>query len=151
MYECRNHHEKYLRQAMGLAEQALPVDVPVGALILHQGEIIAQAYNRRELDKNPVGHAEVLALQAAAAHLGNWRLNETQLYVTLEPCPMCASAIMQARVGQVIFGAYDPIMGACGSRYGLLLDSPELPVRGGVLESECANQLRDFFKQARQK
>lgn len=136
---------------MGLAEQALPVDVPVGALILHQGEIIAQAYNRRELDKNPVGHAEVLALQAAAAHLGNWRLNETQLYVTLEPCPMCASAIMQARVGQVIFGAYDPIMGACGSRYGLLLDSPELPVRGGVLESECANQLRDFFKQARQK
>ena len=136
---------------MHLAEQALPADVPVGALVLHQGQVIAEAYNRREVDGNPVGHAEILALQAAARHLGRWRLSETQLYVTLEPCPMCASAIMQARVGQVIFGAYDPVMGACGSRYGLLLDSPDLPLRGGVLEAECAQQLRDFFQQARQK
>lgn len=151
MYESNSNHENYLRLAMQCAEQALPADVPVGALVVYQGEVIAQAFNRRELDANPVGHAEILALQAAAKHLGRWRLSETQLYVTLEPCPMCASAIMQARVGQVIFGASDPIMGACGSRYGLLLDSPELPVRGGILEAECGEQLRAFFRQARQK
>lgn len=136
---------------MSVAGEALPVDVPVGALVVYQGEIIARGYNRRELDNNPVGHAELLALQDAAKHLGRWRLSETQLYVTLEPCPMCASAIVQARVGQVIFGAYDPVMGACGSRHGLLLNSPELPLLGGVLETECAEQLRDFFRQARQK
>ena len=151
MKDSRCQHEPHIRHAMHLAEQALPADVPVGALVLHQGQVIAEAYNRREVDGNPVGHAEILALQAAARHLGRWRLSETQLYVTLEPCPMCASAIMQARVGQVIFGAYDPVMGACGSRYGLLLDSPDLPLRGGVLEAECAQQLRDFFQQARQK
>ena len=151
MYESSHTHEQRMRQAIEVANRALPVDVPVGAIMVHQGEVIAQAFNRRELDHNPVGHAEVLALQAAAAHLGRWRLCETQLYVTLEPCPMCASAIMQSRVGEVIFGAYDPVMGSCGSRYGLLLDSPELPLRGGILEAECAEQLKDFFRQARQK
>jgi tRNA(adenine34) deaminase len=151
MYEMSATHEQHMRRAMEIAAQALPADVPVGALVIYQGEVIAQAFNRRELDHNPVGHAEILALQAAAAHLGRWRLSDTQLYVTLEPCPMCASAIMQSRVGQVIFGAYDPVMGACGSRYGLLLDSPELPLRGGILEAECAQQLRAFFREARQK
>jgi tRNA(adenine34) deaminase len=151
MKDMPSPHEHYMRHAMAAAAQARPVDVPVGAVVLYQGNIIAEAFNRRELDGNPVGHAEILALQAAAAHLGRWRLSETQLYVTLEPCPMCASAIGQARVGQVIFGAYDPVMGACGSRYGLLLDSPELPLLGGVLEAECAGQLRAFFKDARQK
>lgn len=151
MYDLPATHERYMRQALALAEQALPQDVPVGALVVYQGQVIATGYNRREIDGNPVGHAEILALQSAATHLGRWRLSETCLYVTLEPCPMCASAIAQARVGQVVFGAYDLVMGACGSRHGLLLDSPELPLLGGVLETDCSAQLRDFFKQARQK
>jgi tRNA(adenine34) deaminase len=151
MNDLPSTHEQYMRQAIALAQQALPQDVPVGALVVYHGEIIATGYNRREIDGNPVGHAEILALQATARHLGRWRLSETLLYVTLEPCPMCASAIVQARVGQVIFGAYDPVMGACGSRHALLLDSPEIPLLGGVLETDCSQQLRDFFKQARQK
>jgi len=144
-------HNHWMNAAIEAAKLALPIDVPVGALLLANGELVATAYNRRELDCNPVAHAEMLVLQEAALQLNRWRLTDSILYVTLEPCPMCASAIMQARVGQVVFGAYDPVMGACGSRYGLLLDSPDLPVRGGILEEPCGALLRDFFRQARQK
>jgi tRNA(adenine34) deaminase len=144
-------HEDWIHVALEAATQALPHDVPVGALLVSEGRLIAQGFNRREVDNNPVAHAEILVLQAAASYLKRWRLNNTVLYVTLEPCPMCASAIQQARVGQVVFGAFDPIMGACGSQYGLLLDSPELPVRGGVLEDACGSMLRHFFEQARNK
>jgi tRNA(adenine34) deaminase len=144
-------HDHWMQQALIAARLALPVDVPVGAVIVHEGQIIAQACNRREIDQNPVGHAEILALQAAASHLKQWRLNEVTLYVTLEPCPMCASAIMQARVGQVIFGAYDPIMGACGSQYSLLPPTGEIPVLGGIQEEACSKLLREFFRQARQR
>ncbi len=144
-------HNDWMNIAIDAAKLALPKDVPVGALLIANGELIATGYNRRELDCNPVAHAEMLVLQEAALQLNRWRLTDTILYVTLEPCPMCASAIMQARVGQVVFGAYDPVMGACGSQYGLLLDSPDLSVRGGVLEEPCGALLRDFFRQARQK
>lgn len=140
-----------MNAAIDAAKLALPIDVPVGALLIANGELIATGYNRRELDCNPIAHAEMLVLQQAATQLNRWRLTDTILYVTLEPCPMCAAAIIQARVGQVVFGAYDPVMGACGSQYGLLMDSLELPVRGGVLEEPCGNLLRDFFRQARQK
>lgn len=144
-------HEHWMSAAIDAAKLALPMDVPVGALLIADGELIATGYNRRELDCNPIAHAEMLVLQQASVKLNRWRLTDTILYVTLEPCPMCAAAIMQARIGQVVFGAYDPVMGACGSQYGLLMDSPELPVRGGVLEEPCGNLLRDFFRQARQK
>ena len=150
MVESFQTHASMMRLAVQAAERALPVDVPVGAVIVYGGKVIAQGFNRRELDGDPVGHAEILALQAAARYLGGWRLTGAQLYVTLEPCPMCASAIMQSRISQVIFGAYDPVMGACGSQYGLLLDSPSLPVLGGILEADCAALLRQFFQQARQ-
>lgn len=135
-----------MRQTIAVAEEALPLDVPVGAVLVKDGQILARACNRREIDQNPIAHAEILALQEAARILGDWRLRDATLYVTLEPCPMCASAIRQARVGQLVYGAPDPVMGACGSRYGLLLDSPELPVMGGLLEAECAALLRDFFQ-----
>lgn len=149
MYDFPSSHATWMQQSIEIARQALPLDVPVGALLLHNGQIIATGYNRREIDHNPVGHAEMLVLQQAAKQLGNWRLSDTILYVTLEPCPMCASAIQQARVGQVVFGAYDPVMGACGSKYGLLLDTPELPVLGGVMEEPCGDLLRQFFSKMR--
>ncbi len=140
--------QDWMSSCLEIAENALPEDVPVGALVLFEGKIIAQACNRREIDQNPVGHAEVLALQQAAQTLGSWRLKNTTLVVTLEPCPMCASAIAQARVGTVVFGAYDPIMGACGSKYQLLGPSEfKGEVMGGVLEASCAKLLRDFFRE----
>lgn len=142
-------HAARMQKALDVAHRALPLDVPVGAIVVYRDEIIASACNRREQDQNPVGHAEILALQEAAHYLRQWRLSETILYVTLEPCPMCASAIMQSRVSQVVFGAYDPIMGACGSTYGLLNSKPDLPVLGGILEKECASVLRAFFRQVR--
>ncbi|WP_303674063.1 nucleoside deaminase [Vampirovibrio chlorellavorus] len=151
MNETRANHQTWMRQALTVAEQALPLDVPVGAVLLHQGQVLAQAYNRRELDCDPVGHAEILALRAAAQRLERWRLTETILYVTLEPCPMCAAAIQQARVQQVIFGAYDPLMGACGSRYDILPPTGPLPVLGGILEQECSGLLKAFFQEKREK
>jgi tRNA(adenine34) deaminase len=144
-------HDDWMSLALAEAQRALPRDVPVGAVLVYQGELLAQACNQREAENNPVGHAEILTLQIAADRLGQWRLKDTILYVTLEPCPMCASAIMQARVGQVVFGAYDPILGACGSRYGLLTSTPELPVLGGIQEEACAHLLRTFFREARER
>ncbi len=149
MHETRTNHEYWMREAITLARLALPSDVPVGALVLFEGKLVASGYNRREIDGNPVGHAEILALQAAAQTLGRWRLTETTLYVTLEPCPMCASAIQQSRVGQVVFGAFDPVMGACGSSLNLLPTTPELPVLGGILEEPCSRLLKDFFQAKR--
>jgi tRNA(adenine34) deaminase len=149
MYESRPIHERWMNQALEAAQLALPVDVPVGAVLLHQGAVIAQGYNRRELDCDPVGHAEILVLREAALKLGNWRLRETILYVTLEPCPMCASAIQQARVGHIIFGAYDPLMGACGSRFNLLPSTLETSVLGGILEAPCSELLKAFFQRKR--
>ena len=142
--------EIYIQKAIELAHKALPQDVPVGALIVSaDGTVLAEAYNRREANNNPVGHAEILALQAAAETLGQWRLTDCTLYVTLEPCPMCASAIAQSRVGKVVFGAYDPVLGACGSRWNLLEAPVELPFVGGILESECQDLLVQFFKSRR--
>lgn len=141
--------EPWMEQAVAAAREALPLDVPVGALLLKDGHIVAQACNRREAERNPVGHAEMLVLQEAAKKLGDWRLSGTTLYVTLEPCPMCAAAISQARVSRVVFGAYDPLMGACGSRYGLLLDGPDVSVHGGIQEEACSALLREFFKARR--
>jgi tRNA(adenine34) deaminase len=151
MKESSPPPEHWMQEALKAAEEALPLDVPVGAVVVYRGEIIARAYNRREIDSNPVAHAELLALQQAAAHLGRWRLSETTLYVTLEPCPMCASAIQQARVSEVIFGAYDPVMGACGSRWAFLMDASDVAVRGGLLEAPCAALLKDFFREMRTK
>ena len=123
-------------------------DVPIGAVVVHEGEIIGAAHNERELRQDPTAHAEVLALREAAAAVGSWRVLDATLYVTLEPCAMCAGAIVLSRVPRVVFGTADPKAGAAGSVLDLL-DVPQLnhrpEVAGGVLADECAGLLRAFF------
>jgi tRNA(adenine34) deaminase len=127
-------------------------DVPVGAIVVRDGVVIASAGNQREQLNDPSAHAEVLALRAAAAHLGTWRLDDCTLYVTLEPCVMCAGAIINARVGTVVFGAPDLKAGALGSLYNIAADprlNHEPVVRHGVLAEESASLLHEFFSERR--
>jgi tRNA(adenine34) deaminase len=143
--------------AMGLAleeaRRALPHgDVPVGAVALVGGRVVASRHNERELTGDPTAHAEILALSDAAAALGTWRLSEVTLVVTLEPCPMCAGALVAARVGAVVFGATDPKAGACGSLYNLCADprlNHEVPVTAGVRTEVAAALLTAFFRERR--
>ena len=141
-----------IRAALVLAQLALPQDVPVGAVLVNSsGQPVGWGYNQREARPDPTAHAELTALRMAAKRLGQWRLSDLTCYVTLEPCPMCASALFQARVKAVVFGAFDPVMGACGSRYNLLTPkhgggSPPAQVTGGILESECRHLLQTFFR-----
>ena len=134
-----------------LEEAALALghgDVPVGAVVLVDGEVVARRHNERERLGDPTAHAEVLALRDAAGVVGSWRLSRATLVVTLEPCPMCAGAMVAARVGRLVFGAPDPKAGACGTLYNLCADprlNHELPVRGGVLANEAAGLLTTFF------
>jgi len=133
-------------------QSSAPPDVPVGALCVREGHIIGRGHNRREADGDPTAHAEVLAIRAAASHLNRWRLDDVTLYVTLEPCAMCAGAIWLARVRRVVFGAWDARAGACGSIFDIVRD-PRLnhraAVRGGVLAEECAALLHEFFQSQR--
>ena len=145
--------EQCMRIAFREAEKALAIEeVPVGAVIMHEGHIIAKAHNQRELLRDPTAHAEMIAITQAAAHVGNWRLDGTTLYVTLEPCAMCAGAIVLARVPRVVFGAFDPKAGAAGSvmdilRHSKLNHRPE--VTSGVMEEECGSILKAFFARLR--
>ncbi len=148
------HYEKWMRLAMSEAEGALgDGDVPVGCVIVgSSGEVLATGRNRREADQDPLAHAEAVAMRDAAKATGQWRLVGCTLIVTLEPCPMCAGAIVNARVPRVVFGCRDPKAGAAGSVMNLLDDSrlnhrPE--VIADVLADECAEQLRAFFRQQR--
>ena len=123
-------------------------DVPIGAVVIAEGAVIARRHNERELTGDPTAHAEILALRDAAAALGTWRLDAATLVVTLEPCPMCAGALVAARVGRLVFGAADPKAGACGSLYNLCADprlNHELPVEPGVAADRCAELLTTFF------
>ncbi len=127
-------------------------DVPVGAVVVHDGQVIARRHNERELTGDPVAHAEVLALRDAAAHIGNWRLDECTLVVTLEPCAMCAGAMVNARLGAVVFGALDPKAGGVVSHFELLSGSPlnhAVDVRHGTRADECGDVLRAFFRARR--
>ncbi len=144
---------RYMREAVALAQQALDSeDVPVGALVVRDGRVIGRGYNQREKLQDPTAHAEMLAVTAAAAHVGHWRLEGCTLYVTLEPCPMCAGALVLARLGRLVYGASDPKGGACGSLYEITQD-PRLNHRietvSGVLAEPCAELLRDFFRRRR--
>jgi tRNA(adenine34) deaminase len=140
-------------EAMGLAlaearRAGTAGDVPVGAVVVAGDRVVGAAGNQREAAADPTAHAEIVALRGAAAELGTWRLSETTLYVTLEPCPMCAGALVAARVGRLVFGAADPKAGACGSLYNLCADprlNHELPVVPGVRAAECAELLQDWF------
>jgi tRNA(adenine34) deaminase len=142
--------EWFMRLALREAERALDHDdVPIGAVVVHEGEVIGAGRNERELRGDPTAHAEVLALREAAAKLGSWRVLDSVLYVTLEPCAMCAGAIVLSRVPRVVFGTTDPKAGAVGSVMNVL-DHPQLnhrpDVASGLLADECAELLRAFFR-----
>lgn len=143
------HLEIWMRAALAEARRALDHDdVPVGAVVVRDGQVIAARHNERELTGDPTAHAEILALRDAAAVVGHWRLDDCILVVTLEPCAMCAGAIVNARVGQLIYGATDPKAGAAGSVFDLV-DSEVLnhrtPRTTGILGEECGQILKDFF------
>lgn len=149
-----NRDEIYMRKALELAQLAAGQDeVPVGAIVVKKstGEIVGRGFNRREYGKSPLTHAEIIAIDEASRKLGGWRLIDCELFVTLEPCPMCAGAIINSRVERVVFGAADIKAGSCGSVVNLF----ELPynhkpeLTGGVLAEECADVLSEFFKNLR--
>ena len=146
-------HEKFMREALAEASLALENgELPVGCVITKNNEIIARGHNERETAGDPTAHAEIVAMRRAAEALGGWRLDGCTLYVTLEPCPMCAGAIVQARVSRLVFGAYDTAQGCAGSVYRIPEDpafSHFCPSDGGVLEEECSAILQKFFDKAR--
>ncbi len=146
--------EEYMREAIALAKKAFELgEVPVGAVAVWDGKIVGRGMNLRETDKNALRHAEIMAIDEACKNLGGWRLWKCDLYVTLEPCPMCAGAIINSRVKRVIYGAKDPKAGSCGSLTNLF----EMPynhkpeVISGILEEECSALLKSFFEKLREK
>ncbi len=145
--------ERYMALALEIAEDATRRgDVPVGAIVVADGRIVGVGHNRRELDADPTGHAEIVALRDACRSAGRWRVDGATLYVTLEPCPMCAGAIVNARVARLVYGATDPKAGAVDSLYEICTDprlNHRVQVLGGVLADPSAALLRGFFKAAR--
>jgi len=146
-------HQEMIKRALQLAWEAYnQEEVPVGALIVLKDKIIVRAYNEKEKLKDPTSHAEILAIREACRYLQSWHLDGATLYVTLEPCPMCAYASIQARLKRVVFGAYDPKAGAAGSVVNLFeknLFNHNVELIGGILEKECAIVLKEFFKNRR--
>ena len=149
-----NDDDAFMREALLLAAQAESAgEVPVGAVVVRDGTVIGRGYNRPVGSGDPSAHAEILALREAAAHAGNYRLTGCALYVTLEPCAMCAGAIIHARIARLVFGAADPKTGACGSVVNLLADARlnhHATVTAGVLAADCSAGLQDFFRRKRQ-
>ena len=146
-------HEAYMRLALEEARLAgQQGEVPVGCVIVRDGAVIARGHNRREQTQNALSHAETEAIRAACRTVGDWRLSDCTLYVTLEPCPMCAGAILNARVGTVVYGASDPTFGACGGVMNLFEEAFGIHPRlyGGVLAAECGGLLQDFFRGLRE-
>ena len=145
-------HESYMRQALLLAREAAAAgEVPVGCVIVHDGQVVGRGRNRREEKQSALSHAETEAIAQANKALRSWRLEDCALYVTLEPCPMCAGAILNARIPRVYYGARDAAMGACGGVLNLFMeDFPNTPALvGGILEEECRAALSDFFRNLR--
>ncbi|MGY3718430.1 tRNA adenosine(34) deaminase TadA [Sutcliffiella cohnii] len=147
--------ELFMKEAIKEAEKALGKrEVPIGAVIVKDGEIIARGHNIRETSQRSITHAEILAIDEACEKLGSWRLEDTTLYVTLEPCPMCAGAIIQSRIKKVVYGAKDPKAGCAGTLMNLLNDNRfnhQTEVELGILEEECGVMLSTFFKQLRER
>lgn len=145
--------EEFMSEALALAATAASLgEVPVGAVAVKDGQIIGRGYNRREVDKDPFSHAEFNAMRAAAQALGVWRLSGVTIYVTLEPCAMCAGALVLARVTRLVFGAADPKAGAVGSLYNLAADprhNHRVEVTGGVMGEACSSALKSFFAELR--
>lgn len=155
MAVIKNVQEKYMREALRQAGKAYALgEVPIGCVIVHEGRIIGRGYNRRNTDKNTLSHAEITAINKASKKIGDWRLEDCTLYVTLEPCQMCAGAIVQARIPEVVMGCMNPKAGCAGSILNIL-DMPEfnhqVAVTKGVLEEECSRLLKDFFTELRER
>ena len=145
--------EKYMKEALRQAKKAYALgEVPIGCVIVHEGKIIGRGYNRRNTDKNTLAHAEITAINKASRKLGDWRLEGCTLYVTLEPCQMCAGAIVQARIDEVVMACMNPKAG-CGGSLLNILEMPEfnhqVKVTRGILEEECSHMLTQFFKELR--
>jgi tRNA(adenine34) deaminase len=149
-----NADERFMRIAIDAARIAEENgDVPIGAAIVHQNTIVAKAYNQREQLQDPTAHAEIIALTQAAAALENWHLNGCTMYVTLEPCPMCAGALVLARIDRLVYGCDDPKTGACKSLYNIVQDerlNHRIEVTSGLLEEQCREQLQGFFARRRE-
>ena len=145
--------EKLMAEALRLAERAAEAgEVPVGAVILHEGQVIARAHNQVELLHDATAHAEMIAITQAAEALENWRLEGAEIYVTLEPCPMCAGALVNSRAARIVYGADDPIAGACGSVFNIVNEkrlNHRIPVVKGVLGERCSELLKSFFRSRR--
>lgn len=142
--------EYFMKAAIDQAYIALENDdVPVGAVIVHKNQIIAKGYNQRHHLNDPTAHAEIIALTAAAEHIGHWRLHDCTIYVTLEPCSMCAGALVLARIDKLVYGCDDPKTGACGSLYNIVQDkrlNHQVETVKGVLAEDCSKLLQDFFR-----
>lgn len=153
MAVIKNIQEKYMREALKQAKKAYSLgEVPIGCVIVHERKIIGRGYNRRNTDKNTLSHAEITAIRKASKVIGDWRLEECTLYVTLEPCQMCAGAIIQARIPEVVIGCMNPKAGCAGSVLNIL-EMPEFNhqavVTRGILEQECSDLLKTFFAELR--
>lgn len=148
-------HIRFMEQALIEAEKAKLMDeVPIGAVIVKNGEIIARAHNLRETLKNPIAHAEMLAIQEASKNINSWRLDDCVLYVTLEPCQMCAGSLIQARISELVYGTIDPKAGCAGTLLNFLQDerfNHKVKITSGIMEEECSKILKDFFKELRKK
>lgn len=146
---------KFMKEAIRQAKKAYKLDeTPIGCVIVHEGKIIARGYNRRNTDKSPLAHAEITAIRKASRKLGDWRLEECTLYVTLEPCQMCAGAIVQARIPRLVIGSRNPKAGCAGSVLNLLqvpAFNHQVEITEGVLEEECSLMLTNFFRDLREK
>ena len=146
--------EKYMKEAIRQAKKAWKMEeVPIGCVIVHEGKIIGRGYNRRTTDKNPLAHAELAAIKKASKKMGDWRLEDCILYVTLEPCQMCSGAIVQARVKRVVIGCMNPKAGCAGSILNLLQVerfNHQVEITSGVLEAECSQMMKGFFKELRE-
>lgn len=149
------NNEKWMKEAIKQAKKAAQKDeVPIGCVIVKDDQIIARAYNKREMKQCSTAHAEILAIEKACKKLSSWRLEDCDLYVTLEPCPMCSGAIIQSRIRNVIFGAYDPKGGCMGSNMNIndVRGFNHYPdIEGGILQDECSRLLKEFFKAKRKK
>lgn len=145
--------EKFMREAIAQAKKAAAIgETPIGAVIVRDGAVIARGYNKREIKKNALLHAEIIAVNKACKKLGGWRLPRCDMYVTLEPCPMCAGAIINARIDNVYFGAYDKKSGCAGSVTNLFAEgmfNHNVHTEGGIMEKECAEILSSFFRELR--
>ena len=151
--EDRKMYEVYMAKAIKLAQKAyVQGDVPIGCVIVKDDKVIARGYNKRNLKKTTLAHAELLAIEQASKKLGDWRLEDCTMYVTLEPCQMCAGAIVQARIPEVMIGCMNPKAGCAGSIYNLLQEpafNHQVSLFKGVLEEECSQMLKDFFRSLR--